>query len=381
MNDMTKIADDGLIQRVVSGLEGYGHSLGNAVGRFGPAPTAPKPYGLERVGNAVSGAAHSVGSAVSSRAQAVGSAVSGYAGGVRDTVVGHANTAKAHAMDSLRGVVSKLTHHSIHEAEAAGFHAPLAAHTENAMGALAAFIHHNPKSALAVTAAVAAGGIGGIGYGVYSHTKQAGILGDMWAYTKHGEGRRVGAQREAEAAEALRVNNAVDAAYANSAALRGHYNAGKAWVGEVPGRVGSTLRRGASSVYGAAHGAASSAYGAAHGVVNTGVENTLNAATGGMQRLHAWANPVAAPEGMSRESFSILEHANQAMQSGVEGVRHVIETHPRAFVAAAITGGIGLAAGGAYAYHHKQASEADTGFATPVGGKAEALARAMARVR
>lgn len=370
MNDMTKIADDGLIQRVVSGLEGYGHSLGNAVGRFGPAPTAPKPYGLERVGNAVSGAAHSASSAVTARAHAVGSAVSGYAGGVRDTVVGHANTAKAHAMDSLRGVVSKLTHHSIHEAEAAGFHAPLAAHTENAMGALAAFIHHNPKSALAVTAAVAAGGIGGIGYGVYSHTKQAGVLGDMWAYTKHGEGRRVGAQREAEAAEALRVNNAVDAAYANSAALRGHYNAGKAWVGEVPGRVGSTLRRGASSVYGAAHG-----------VVNTGVENTLNAATGGMQRLHAWANPVAAPEGMSRESFSILEHANQAMQSGVEGVRHVIETHPRAFVAAALTGGIGLAAGGAYAYHHKQASEADTGVATPVGGKAEALARAMARAR
>ncbi len=359
MNDMTKIADDGLIQRVVSGLEGYGHSFGDYVGRFGPAPTAPKPYGLERVGNAVSGAAHSVGSAVSSRAHAVGSAVSGYAGGVRDTVVGHANTAKAHAMDALHGVTSKLVHHSIHEAEAAGVHAPLATHVEHAMGTLAAFIHHNPKSALAVTAAVAAGGIGGIGYGVYSHTKQAGVISDFLHYPLNMGGRRADAK-------ATRIANSIDAARANSAAVSGHIAAGKAWAGELPGRVSSSVRQGASAAYGA---------------VNSGVENTLNAASSGLNRLHAWSAPSAAPEGMSRESFSILEHANQAMQSGVEGVRHVIETHPRAFVAAALTGGIGLAAGGAYAYHHKQASEADTGFATPVGGKAEALARAMARAR
>jgi len=352
MNDMTKIADDGLIQRVVSGLEGYGHSFGNAVGRFGPAPTAPKPYGLERVGNAVSGAAHSVGSAVSARAHAVGSAVSGYAGGVRDTVVGHANTAKAHALDALHGVTGKLVHHSIHEAEAAGVHAPLATHVEHAMGTLAAFIHQNPKSALAVTAAVAAGGIGGIGYGVYSHTKQAGVITDFMAAPFHIPGRIMG--------------NRIDAARANAAAVSGHVASGKAWAGELPGRVSSSVRQGASAAYGA---------------VNSGVENTLNAASNGLNRLHAWSAPAVAPEGMSRESFSILEHANQAMQSGVEGVRHVIETHPRAFVAAALTGGIGLAAGGAYAYHHKQASEADTGFATPVSTKAEALARAMARAR
>lgn len=305
MTDPIAHEQPGYAERVVGNLEAHGHALADWVGKHGVKAPAAAPE-LSRAG-----------------------------------------ALKHKATSFLNRVTGHLTENSIAETAATGSHKPLAEHLQRGMSSLAEWIHAYPKSALAVTATVAATGIGGAGYGIHhAMSKQAGVLDDLAGYV----GKKAGAGYDAHIRPGV-----VDARKATVS---------KAY--ELGGRM-HELREAASGHLEAARSAVVDRAGAIRSTV-----------TGHVANAKGHAEALAKRIGLA--DYTVLERANAALEHSAEAMGHFVAAHPLAVHAGVAGVGVaGLTAAG-YGIHHamsKQASE--EGFTTPES-KADALKRVLAKV-
>jgi hypothetical protein len=292
----------GYAERVIGNLEAHGHALADWVGKYGVKAPAAAPE-MSRMG-----------------------------------------TLKHKAMSFLNRTNGHLAENSVAETAAAGGHKPLAEHLQRGMSSLAEWIHAYPKSALAITAGVAAGGVGAAGYGTYhAMSKQAGVLDDLAGYV----GRKAGAGYDAHIRPGV-----VDARKATVAKAT-----------ELGGRMHEL------------HGAAVGYVDATRAAVVDRVGNIRSTVAGHAATAKAHAESLAKRIGLA--DYTVLERANAALEHSAEAMGHFVAAHPLAVHAGlAGVGAAGMAAAGYGVYHamSKQASEEESAVS-----KAEVLRRVLAK--